>query len=267
MCHLWNKNHSVLNNFSIRSIFIVVLIFRPFVKNLFQLKYWRFEQIEPPCLLLAFLFCICRSFISLFIWILFMTKVKLLLDTDIGSGYWWCTHSLLSALQSRMWIDGDHYCYRWVRKGAELAHQICMEWTLSANFSWCFEPLQGTQRQPIAQLATDLRTNRFGSSSSPDGAIDFLHKTIIGNPGEITLLSIGPLPILHFFSPGTLRLPDCWSNWFSCVVYFIMSCQDFRIWKANGMHRLTLQASSIVYKSMVSGAPVSWAWCYLSSWW
>ncbi|NLL11802.1 MAG: nucleoside hydrolase [Fibrobacter sp.] len=181
-----------------------------------------------------------------------MTKVKLLLDTDIGSdiddALTLCY--LLSnpgcELMGITTVTGES------EKRAELAHQICME---SGHYLPIFpgasEPLQGTQRQPIAQLATDLRTNRFGSSSSPDGAIDFLHKTIIGNPGEITLLSIGPLTniaLLFTRYPETAGLLKQLVLMCGVFHYELPGLQDMESeWNAS----VDPAASSIVYKSMV----------------
>ncbi len=139
-----------------------------------------------------------------------MTKIKLLLDTDIGSDIDDALTLCYLLSNPRCELMGITTVTGESKKRAELAHQICIEnGHYLPIFPGASEPLQGTQRQPVAQLATDLRTNRFGSSSSPDDAIDFLHKTIVSNPGEITLLSIGPLTniaLLFTRYPETARL-------------------------------------------------------------
>jgi len=181
-----------------------------------------------------------------------MTKIKLLLDTDIGSdiddalALCYLLSNPGCELMGITTVSGES------EKRAELAHQICME---SGHYLPIFpgasEPLQGIQPQPIAQLATDLRTNRFGRSSSPDDAIDFLYKTIISNPGEITLLSIGPLTniaLLFTKYPETARL----------LKQLVLMCGVFH-YELSGLQHMASEwnasvdpvALSIVYNSMV----------------
>ena len=54
-------------------------------------------------------------------------------------------------------------------------------------------PMRGEQRQPIAQHATALLRWPHGASFPMNQAVEFLANTIRDSPGEITLLTIGPL--------------------------------------------------------------------------
>ena len=54
-------------------------------------------------------------------------------------------------------------------------------------------PMQGEQRQPIAQQAAALPNWPHETSFPPNQAVDFLANTIRDNPGQVTLLTIGPL--------------------------------------------------------------------------
>jgi inosine-uridine nucleoside N-ribohydrolase len=54
-------------------------------------------------------------------------------------------------------------------------------------------PMQGEQRQPIAQQAAALPRWPHESNFPPNQAVDFLANTIRAHPGEVVLLTIGPL--------------------------------------------------------------------------
>ena len=54
-------------------------------------------------------------------------------------------------------------------------------------------PMQGEQRQPLAQQAGALSRWPHAASFPMNQAVDFLANTIRDTPGEITLLAIGPL--------------------------------------------------------------------------
>jgi purine nucleosidase len=54
-------------------------------------------------------------------------------------------------------------------------------------------PMQGPQRQPIAQQAAALLRWPHETNFPKDQAVDFLANTIRAHPGEVTLLTIGPL--------------------------------------------------------------------------
>jgi inosine-uridine nucleoside N-ribohydrolase len=54
-------------------------------------------------------------------------------------------------------------------------------------------PLAGEQRQPVAQQAAVLPRWPHQADFPPGQAVDFLARTIRAHPGEVTLLTIGPL--------------------------------------------------------------------------
>jgi inosine-uridine nucleoside N-ribohydrolase len=54
-------------------------------------------------------------------------------------------------------------------------------------------PMQGEQRQPIAPHATVLPRWPHESNFPPNQAVDFLANSIREDPGQVTLLTIGPL--------------------------------------------------------------------------
>jgi purine nucleosidase len=54
-------------------------------------------------------------------------------------------------------------------------------------------PMQGPQRQPIAQQAASLPRWPHETDFPMNQAVDFLADTIRAHPGEVTLLTIGPL--------------------------------------------------------------------------
>lgn len=182
-----------------------------------------------------------------------MTDIKLLLDTDIGSDIddALCLCYLLS--NPRCELMGITTVTGQSEKRAELAYQICCASGHSniPVFPGASEPIQGTQRQPEAQLASQLNADRFNDTSCPDEAIDFLYETISRHPGEITLLSIGPLTniaLLFNRYPESARL----------LKELILMCGVFH-YKLPGLENMDCEwnasvdpvASSIVYNTWV----------------
>ncbi len=55
------------------------------------------------------------------------------------------------------------------------------------------EPLIGPQRQPVAEQAALLGDLPYQRSFPAGEAIEFMRRTIRANPGEVTLLAIGPM--------------------------------------------------------------------------
>jgi purine nucleosidase len=121
-----------------------------------------------------------------------MTKV--LLDTDIGTDVddAVCLAYLLShpdcELLGVTTVTGEAV------KRASLASVLCQAAGKEIPiYPGADQPMQGEQRQRIAQQAAALprwpHENRF-----PEGqAVEFLAQTIRSHPGEVTLLTVGPL--------------------------------------------------------------------------
>lgn len=119
---------------------------------------------------------------------------KLLLDTDIGGDIddAVCLAYLLANPESELLgittVTGQPV------ERARLASVIC---TVAGRdipiYPGTELPLSGVQRQPIAQQASVLPRWPHQVDFPKDQAIEFLAHTILANPGEVILLTIGPL--------------------------------------------------------------------------
>ena len=177
-----------------------------------------------------------------------MTKV--LLDTDIGTDVddAVCLAYLLShpdcELLGITTVTGE------VEKRASLASVLCqMAGKDIPIYPGADHPMQGPQRQPIAQQAVSLARWPHQTEFPKGQAVDFLADTIRSHPGDVTLLSIGPLTnigLLFSQHPDVAEL----------LAGFVMMGGNFdeqgpeanRIeWNVAG----DLMASDIVYKAPV----------------
>lgn len=121
--------------------------------------------------------------------------MKVLLDTDIGSDIddAVCLAYLLANrdcdLLGITTVSGEPV------ERAKLASVLC----IAAGkpripiFPGAEAPLSGTQRQPIAKQAAVLPRWDHERRYPEGGAIEFMAETIRANPGEVTLLAIGPM--------------------------------------------------------------------------
>ena len=121
-----------------------------------------------------------------------MTKV--LLDTDIGTDVddAVCLAYLLShpdcELLGITTVTGEP------EKRASLASILCqMAGRDIPIYPGAERPMRGEQRQPLAQQAAALPRWPHQTDFPKGRAVDFLAETIRLHPGEVTLLSIGPL--------------------------------------------------------------------------
>jgi inosine-uridine nucleoside N-ribohydrolase len=120
--------------------------------------------------------------------------IKVLLDTDIGGDIddAVCLAYLLANpdcdLLGITTVSGQPV------ERARLASAIC---TVADRdipiFPGTELPLSGEQRQPVAQQASVLPRWSHQADFPQDQAIDFLSRTIHSHPGEVILLTIGPL--------------------------------------------------------------------------
>ena len=119
---------------------------------------------------------------------------KILLDTDIGTDVddAVCLAYLLSHPECELLgittVTGE------ADKRASLASVL----TRAAGkdipiYPGAEKPMQGEQRQPVAQQATVLPRWKHETDFPRCRAIEFLAETIRSHPGEVTLLTIGPL--------------------------------------------------------------------------
>lgn len=121
-----------------------------------------------------------------------MTKV--LLDTDIGTDVddAVCLAYLLShpdcELVGITTVTGE------AEKRASLASVLCRAAGKEIPiYPGADHPMHGEQRQPIAQQAAALPRWPHETSFPLNQAVDFLANTIRSYPGEVTLLTVGPL--------------------------------------------------------------------------
>src|SRR5215207_3702176 len=123
---------------------------------------------------------------------LLMTKV--LLDTDIGTDVddAVCLAYLLSHPECELLgittVTGE------AEKRASLASVLCQAAGSDIPiYPGADRPMQGEQRQSIAQQAAALPRWPHENHFPMNQALDFLADTIRSQPGEVTLLTIGPL--------------------------------------------------------------------------
>jgi purine nucleosidase len=119
---------------------------------------------------------------------------KILLDTDIGTDVddAVCLAYLLShpdcELLGITTVTGE------VEKRASLASILCQ---MAAKdipiYPGADRPMQGEQRQSVAQQAASLARWPHQTDFPQGQAVDFLADTIRAHPGEVTFLTIGPL--------------------------------------------------------------------------
>src|SRR5919108_1447929 len=119
---------------------------------------------------------------------------KILLDTDIGTDVddAVCLAYLLShpdcELLGITTVTGE------AEKRASLASVLCQAAGKDIPiYPGADDPMQGEQRQQIAQQGVALPRWPHETNFPKDQAIDFLANTIKSHPGEVTLLTVGPL--------------------------------------------------------------------------
>lgn len=119
---------------------------------------------------------------------------KIILDTDIGSDIddAVCLAYLLA--QPRCQLLGITTVSGQVEERAQLASALCTHAGREIPiFPGAEAPLLGPQRQPKAPQAQALIRWPHQHQFPRGQAIEFLRQTIRANPGEVTLLAIGPL--------------------------------------------------------------------------
>lgn len=136
--------------------------------------------------------------------------IKLLLDTDIGSDIddAVCLAYLLAQPQCELLgittVTGEAV------KRAQMASALCrLAGRRVPIYPGAENPLLIAQRQPQAQQAVALTRWKHDQRFPMNEAVDFLRRTIRKHPGEITLLTIGPLTnigLLFALDPDIPRL-------------------------------------------------------------
>ncbi|MFP4163871.1 MAG: nucleoside hydrolase [Chitinispirillaceae bacterium] len=140
-----------------------------------------------------------------------MKKIKVLLDTDIGSDIDDALALSYLLAEPRCELMGITTVTGEPHKRARIAHQLCS--VAGKNdvpiYPGAALPMYGKQHQPHAPQAVAL-SDWAMSRKFPEGeAIHFMRKVIRENPGEVVLLSIGPLTnigLLFSLDPEIPRL-------------------------------------------------------------
>jgi len=123
-----------------------------------------------------------------------MEKIKVLLDTDIGSDIddALCLAYLLS--EPRCELAGITTVTGMPEQRAMLASAICkMAGKKVPIFPGLADPIEGIQKQPHVPHTMLLSHYHHDRMFADNQAIEFLGQTIRQNPGEIVLLGIGPM--------------------------------------------------------------------------
>jgi inosine-uridine nucleoside N-ribohydrolase len=120
---------------------------------------------------------------------------KVLLDTDIGSDIDDALALAYLLSQPRCELLGVTTVSGRARPRAEMASAMCHhagrpEVPVHAG---CESPLLAEPRQKAAQQAAALGDRPRRRDFEPATAVEFLRRTIRANPGEVTLLAIGPM--------------------------------------------------------------------------
>lgn len=120
--------------------------------------------------------------------------IKLLFDTDIGSDVddAVCLAYLLAHPECELLgittVTGE------AERRAALASALCRAAGKAVPiYPGAEQPLRGEQKQPVASQARALSRWPHDSAFPAGQAVDFLYRTISGNPGEVVLLATGPL--------------------------------------------------------------------------
>jgi purine nucleosidase len=176
--------------------------------------------------------------------------VKVILDTDIGTDIddAICLSYLLANpncdLLGITTVTGEP------EKRAMLASSLCI---LAGKdvpiYPGTAEPLIIEQQQKIAQQAKSLEKWKHKKEFPKGQAIEFMRRTIRENPGEVVLLSIGPLTNLGLLFKVDEEIPSLLKGLYMMCGYFEQKVEGWNKleWNAKGDYH----ASDIVYKANV----------------
>ena len=172
--------------------------------------------------------------------------VPLLLDTDIGSDIDDAVCLAYLLRQPRCELLGITTVSGEARQRAMLADAVCraagrMDIPIHSGTE---QPLLIPQQQRQAAQSEILRDFPHRSDFPPNTAVEFLRQTIRSRPGEITLLTIGPLTNIGLLFATDPEIPGLLKR-------LVMMCgvftQPAREWNA----LLNPHASAIVYRAPV----------------
>lgn len=178
-----------------------------------------------------------------------MTK-KILLDTDIGSDIDDAVALAYLLMQPEADLLGVTTVSGQSKLRAEMVDVLCRAAGREVPIiPGVAEPLLVENRQPVAQQALKLANWAHQSKFPDQTAVDFLAEQILAHPGEVTLLTIGPLTniaLLFALYPETI----------GALEQLVMMCGVFtelpgNPWKAEWNALLDPHATEMVYNAPV----------------
>ncbi len=174
---------------------------------------------------------------------------KIILDTDIGSDIddAVCLAYLLAQPQCELLgittVTGE------VEKRAMLASALCkVAGKQVPIYPGTDTPFLIEQKQPLAQQAAALNKWDHDTLFPKGQAVEFLRQTIHGYPGEITLLTIGPLTNIGLLFKADPEIPSLLKQLvLMCGVFTTKTVDTALEWNA----MLDPHATAIVYRAPV----------------
>ena len=178
-------------------------------------------------------------------------KIKVILDTDIGSDIDDAVALAYLLCQQRCDLVGITTCTGQAPLRAELASAICRNVGRDdiPIHSGCEKALLIDIHQKLAAQAAALGNWDRRRDFLHDTAIDFLRRTIRAHPGEITLLSIGPLTNIGLLFALDPEIPSLLNQ------YVLMCGQFFLAMKGEWNARNDPHATAIAYGNGCQGRP------------
>lgn len=180
-------------------------------------------------------------------------KEKILLDTDIGSDIddAVCLAYLLAQPNCELLgittVTGD------VLKRCMLASALCKAAKQEIPiYPGASEPLLIPQLQPDVPQADALAewphaTSFPGAANAPTEAVLFMHRVIRENPGEVTLLGIGPLTNIALLFTLDTQIPSLLKRLVLMCGRFTWQAPD--AWECEWNAKLDPHAAAIVYRA------------------
>lgn len=177
-------------------------------------------------------------------------KEKILLDTDIGSDIDDAIALAYLLAQPECELLGITTVSGEVEKRAQIASALCRSVGRSIPiFPGRDKPFLREQLQPVAQQAAALSKVSHQEKFPQGEAIPFMQRTIRENPGEVTLLTIGPLSNVAALFAMDEELPGLLKGIVSMGGVFFHHLTGHQLTEWNAM--LDPHATAIVYGSRV----------------
>ena len=172
---------------------------------------------------------------------------KILLDTDIGSDIDDAVALAYLLAQPECELLGITTVTGEAEKRAMLASALCRHAGKETPiYPGAESPLLISQAQPRAPQAAALSHWPHGSQFPGGEAVEFLRRTIRAHPGEVTLLTIGPLTNIALLFSVDPEIPHLLKG--LVMMCGVFTASGFSEWNA----KLDPQAAAIVYRAPVA---------------